>query len=90
MVDDRFTVRLPEDLAEWVHRETDERERPKAWVIAEAVRTAKGDDNTCTPDDAPDADLEEQMAALEDRLDALGRKRVRHTLRRVEASSKQG
>lgn len=42
MVDDRFTVRLPEDLAEWVHRETDERERPKAWVIAEAVRTAKG------------------------------------------------
>ena len=30
MVDDRFTVRLPEELAEWIHREADERERPKA------------------------------------------------------------
>lgn len=43
----RFTVRLDDDsLAEWVNSEADDRDRPKAWVIAEAVRAAKGEEST--------------------------------------------
>lgn len=42
----RFTARLDDDLAEWVNSEAEERDRPKAWVLSEAIRAAKGDEST--------------------------------------------
>jgi hypothetical protein len=42
----RFTVRLDDSNAEWVDTESDDRDRPKAWVINEAIRAARGAEST--------------------------------------------
>jgi predicted DNA-binding protein len=40
-MDERVSVPLPADMAEWLKREAERQERPQAWVVRRCIETAR-------------------------------------------------
>lgn len=66
----RFTIRFPEDLAEWIDEQADAPDTSKAKVVRDAVRAAKERDSGDEGDTLPD-DLAGRLDTIERRLNAL-------------------
>lgn len=62
---ERYTVRLDDDLGEWVNAEAERRDRSRSYIIGECVEQQRGSSHTDRgDDDAVDGD--ELLAALAD------------------------
>lgn len=71
---DRFVTRLPDELAEWVEKESDSPDRSNAAVLRDAVRAAaesEGPYADGASDESRVDDLEERVAELEDVVEDL-------------------